>query len=115
MNRTVAGLITASLWVLSSPACAREKAVAVLIVGRDDQVAVMGSVEFVNEGGTFRPNVWKAGNVVVFRVDGTLGGQPGKAGKAYRINKESKLKEMGSGDLGKSDDELAAAYGVKSK
>ena len=93
----------------------RHKAAAVVIVGKDDMVTVRGEVSFVNEGGTFRPDIWKVGNVVVFRVDGTVGGESGKAGRAYRINKDKKLEELEAVDPTDSDEQLAARYGVKAK
>lgn len=94
-------------------ACGGHKAAAVVIVDKDDQYQVMGEVEFVNEGGNFHPNIWKAGNVVIFRVDGDVGGETGKAGKAYVVNDKKKFDELESVDLKKSNAELAARYGVK--
>lgn len=96
-------------------ACGGHKAAAVAIVEKDGMVAVMGEVEWVNEGGAFRPNIWKAGNIVIFRVDGTFGSETGKLGKAYRINQANKFEELGAVDLTKSNKELAGQYGVKAK
>lgn len=100
---------------LVSAACGKQKADAVAIVQEGDMVAFMGKMTFVNEGGTMRPQIWKAGNVVIFRVSGTFGGESGKRGQAYRITKDNKLEQLGSVDLAKSNEELAARYGVEAR
>ena len=91
------------------------KADAVAIVQEGDRVAIMGEVTFVNQGGRMRPQFWSAGNVVVFRVDATFGGESGKRGHAYRITEDNKLEQLESVDLAKSNEELAARYGVETK
>jgi hypothetical protein len=100
---------------LVSAACGRQKADAVAIVQEGDKVAVMGKITWVNEGGGLRPQIWKAGHVVIFRVDGTLGSASGKRGQAYRITKDDKLEPLGSVDLTKNNEELAALYGIETK
>jgi len=90
--------------------CGRQKADVVAIV-QGDTVAFMGTITFVREGETFRPDVWKAGNVVIFRVDAAFGNESGKRGQAYRIKKDNSLEQVGSVDLAKSNEELAAQYG----
>jgi len=52
---------------------------------------------------------------VIFRVDDTFGSESGKRGQAYRINKDNKLEQLGSVDLAKSNEQLAAQYGVEAK
>ena len=113
MTRHVAAVTIACglLWA----SCGQQKADAAAIVQEDGMVAFMGRIEMVTEGGTLRPQIWKAGNVVIFRVDSTLHSESGKGGRAYRIRRDNKLEELGSVDLAKSNEELAGQYGVKTK
>jgi hypothetical protein len=85
---------------------------AVLIV-EGDHTAVVGQVKYVNDGGRMRPVVWAPNNVVIFRTDGNLLGQAGKAGIVYRINAESKLEEVGKVDIKKTNSELAKQFGLR--
>ena len=108
-------MVKASLLLLAlSLACGgREPADAVLIVDGEN-VAVRGQVqiEFSPDGG-MEPVVWVPGNVVIFRNDQELRGQPGKGGRAYRITEGDALEEIGEVDLSKSDDELAEEFGIE--
>lgn len=78
------------------------------------RIAVRGEVEMVAgpEGGEI-PYLWSPGTIVVFRADESIAGRRGRAGRAYRIAEGGELTEIGRVDLDKTDDELAAAFGVE--
>ena len=111
MFRTLT-LATRVLAVVALLGCTRQKAETVLVVGPDGS-SVHGKVEFVMEGGQFRPDVWHQGTVVIFRVNEELSGQKGEAVGIYRINAGNQLERIGQADLSRSDEELAAQFGVK--
>lgn len=104
---------TAVATLLAIVACGGEKADTVLIVGGEG-IAVRGDVEMVQgEDGGMIPWLWAPGTIVVFRADLELAGRSGRAGRAYRIQEDGSLAEIGSVDLSRSDDELAAEFGVE--
>ena len=111
MTRTRAGLL--ACFVLPLVACTTPKADAVIIVREGGASTVMGAVEFVRGPSGFRPNVWKPGNVLIFRANEQFGDEKGEAGFAYRVGPKNKLERVGRIDLTKTDEELAARYGVK--
>jgi len=85
---------------------------AVLFVDGDD-VSFRGAITADGDGEWVSFDVWVPGNVVVFRTDATLEeGRSGEAGRAYRIREDLTLGQIGSVDLTKSDEELAAEFGV---
>jgi hypothetical protein len=90
-----------------------EPADAVLIVDGED-VAVRGQVEFVfSPDGGAQPNIWVPGNVVIFRTAGEVADHAGEAGMAYRITGDGSLDPEGEVDVAKTDDELAAEFGIE--
>lgn len=92
--------------------CGGETADTVLIVDQEG-VGVRGQVEIrMTPAGTFEPHVWRPGTIVVFRVADTLRGEAGEAGMAYRITDDEGLAAIGRVDLAKSDDEIAAGFGI---
>lgn len=88
---------------------------AVLIVD-GDRVSVHGQVSVAfNADGGYTPEPWVRKNVVVFRTDGAIHGETGKAGIAYKINAESKLEKIGKINISKPDGEICALFGVRTK
>lgn len=92
--------------------CGGETADAVLIV-QGETVSAIGEVAFEMGPQGSRPKLAVPGYVVIFRVDAILGGNPGKAGMAYRIDHDLNLEEIGPVDLALSDGELARSFGVE--
>jgi len=50
-----------------------------------------------------KSQIWKHGQIVLFRCDATIRGQSGKEGMAYRLDKNLRLDKMGTFDLEKSN------------
>ena len=112
--RTVPALAIAFALLVETGGCGRrEPADAVLIVDGEN-VAVRGQVEFVfSPDGGAQPNIWVPGNVVIFRTDGVVAEQAGEAGMAYRIAEDGSLDPEGEVDVARTDDELAAEFGIE--
>jgi hypothetical protein len=107
------GLLAAVVF-LTLAGCADRKADTVVIVAEGGNARIMGKVEFTLGGdGSLHPNVWKKGNVMVFRATEQVGDQRGEAGFAYRVDAAGKLVQIERVDLTRSDDQLASRYGVK--
>jgi formylglycine-generating enzyme required for sulfatase activity len=88
----------------------------VLLIVKEEGVGVMGTVTFERTpSGKFQPKLWVPGYIVIFRIDGKFGDEPGKAGQAYEITKDYKLDPIGKVNLNKSDEDLAEQFGIKMK
>jgi hypothetical protein len=75
---------------------------------------VRGKVEIrLNPSGGYEPVIVKPGRLVLFRTDQTIPGGTGKAGEAYRWDKDLNLTRVGKFDLKKTDEELYKDYGLK--
>ena len=84
-----------------------------LVIINGERASVQGTVEFgFTPSGNFGPMIVKEGRLVLFRTDQTIVGGAGKAGEAYRWDKNLKLKKVGKFDLKKTDEELVKEYGV---
>lgn len=109
------GLLVATICLCVLLTSCGKKAEAVLIV-KEEGVSTKGRVEVTfNQRGGYSPNPWVPGNIVIFRVDKTVAGEPGKAGMVYLINTDRRLENIGKVDLNKTDDELFAEYLKSSK
>ncbi len=81
--------------------------VTVIFVSKGEGGEIRTTVRYTITGpGTDPSNHWMPGNVVIFRVDTAIGEHAGKAGRAYRIQDDLKLKEIGVADLSKTEDQL---------
>ena len=84
-----------------------------LIIANGEDFSFKGRFEFeLNASGKLEPVLVKAGRLVLFRTDQTIVGGAGKAGEAYRWDKNLKLKKVGKFDLKITDAELFKEYGV---
>ncbi|MGD0920987.1 MAG: hypothetical protein ABSA70_04390 [Terriglobia bacterium] len=84
-----------------------------LIIANEEDFSCKGRFEFeLNASGKLEPVLVKAGRLVLFRTDQTIVGGAGKAGEAYRWDKNLKLKKVGKFDLKKTNEELFKEYGV---
>ena len=105
--------VMAAAALLAIAACAGETADTVVFVGGEG-IAVRGPVEMVQGAdGEMIPFLWSPGTIVVFRSDAELAGRTGRAGVAYRIEEDGSLSSIGSVDLTRSNDELAADFGLE--
>jgi hypothetical protein len=96
---------------VAAAACGTKKADAIIIVKDGGNATVKGQVSFERDAsGALAPNVWIPGNVVIFRVDSTVREQAGKAGRAYQIQKDLRLKEIGTVNPTQSDEEFATRF-----
>jgi len=85
-----------------------------LIIVHGEGASVRGKVTVrLTPSGNYEPELVKAGRLVLFRTDQTIPGGSGKAGEAYRWDKDLNLKKVGKFDLKKTDEELFAEYGLK--
>lgn len=85
-----------------------------LIIVNGERYSVRGKIWVrLTPSGNYEPELVKAGRLVLFRTDQTIPGGSGKAGEAYRWDKELNLKKVGKFDLKKTDEELFKEYGVK--
>jgi hypothetical protein len=97
----------------AAAACARKPVNAVIVVSQEGIRVSGGHVPFVKDGGRMRPDIWSPGNVVIYRTDATTGGgEQARTGRAYRINDNYKLDDLGAIDLTKTDEQLAGQFGV---
>ena len=80
------------------------------------RVSCVGQLEFrLNDSGQFEPYYWKTGNVIVLRSDQRLRDVSGLAGHAYLVKKGERVHDLGPVDLGKTNEQIAASFGVKSE
>ncbi|MDE3245632.1 MAG: hypothetical protein KGN80_06055 [Acidobacteriota bacterium] len=110
-------LLLASLVIgLVASACGRPDANRVVIVNPNNgSFTVTGAspVAFGITAGVFQPQLCEERNVFVYRGDACACGFPGKAGHAYQVQKDGKLKDVGLVDLEKPDVEIAGIFGIK--
>jgi hypothetical protein len=82
-----------------------------VIIVTEDNIAVGGKVIVTRPilGG---PSTWlpEAGNIIIFRVDKTIGYLSGKAGSVYMLHEDNKLENIGQADSSTTDKELFARY-----
>ena len=84
-----------------------------LIIVHGEGASVRGKVTVrLTPSGNYEPELVKAGRLVLFRTDQTIVGGAGKAGEAYRWDKNLKLKKVGKFDLKKTNEQLFKEYGV---
>ena len=96
--------------------CGKTRANRVIIVdSKRGYFTVTGAapVSFGFTAGVFQPDLCKEKNVFVFRGDACACGFAGKAGHAYQVQKDGKLKDLGVIDLQKPDAEIPALFGIE--
>lgn len=89
------------------------KADMIVIVNESGGASIRGKVAMErnpNTGG-MEPQLWKEGGLFLFRAAQKMDdGFEAKAGTIYRVEKERKLKEVGTFDIKATDDALAKAH-----
>lgn len=101
---------------LVATACGKPQANRVIIVDpKNGAFTVTGAsaVSFGFTAGVFQPRLCDEKNIFVYRGDACACGFPGKAGHAYQVQKDGKLKDVGLVDLEKPDAEIAGLFGIK--
>jgi len=86
-----------------------------IIVFDYNEYKIYGKVSFRINEGKYDPVIWQAGNLFLFRNDMKMSGDfnAKEAGIIYRVDKESKLLEVGSFDLKDTDEQLKKKYLIK--
>jgi hypothetical protein len=83
------------------------KDVAVIVVYKDQGGELRTTVQYtMTKPGTVNADYWAPGNIVIFRVDTAIKEHAGKAGRAYRIQDDLTLKDVGGVNMGKTDEQL---------
>ena len=114
--RGKAVLLAVVTFAVATAACGTPAANRVVIVdAKNGSFTVTGAatVTFGFTAGVFQPALCDDMNVFVFRSDAAACGVAGKAGHAYQVQKDTKLKDVGTVDLNKTDSEIAGMFGIK--
>jgi hypothetical protein len=108
--RILAGLLTLSLFFSCGGAKKNNKAKLVMII-RDGKARVISTSEMNPHPLEAMLDPWQPGAVALFRTSETTpNGEMGKAGEAYVIDENKKLRKIGEFDTRKSDDALKESY-----
>ena len=113
-NRRQVAPVALACVSLLSVTCGQPKPPTVAILRNDGLVHIMGAIQLtvgtLGEGS--RADYWRPGNVLICRVGHTFKADSCKGGRAYVIRGNGHLREIDAVDIAKSDEDLAALYGV---